>query len=256
MPLARAKLNGMFQHCEINVDARQHRFEWNNENLDASEAKWEAPVEGSIYGTLLNFKGALAEMGGKVLNPPYKQPPKAPILYIKTGNTIIGANSTIPMPHDEGKLQVGATVGIVIGKTATRVPEKEAISYVEGYTIVNDISIPHESIYRPPIKYNCRDGFCPVGPWVVKREELDNPDFLTIKVYVNGELVQENTTANLIRPISRLIADVTEFMTLNKGDVLLVGIPEDAPLVKAGDCVRIEVERIGILENTILKDKG
>jgi 5-oxopent-3-ene-1,2,5-tricarboxylate decarboxylase/2-hydroxyhepta-2,4-diene-1,7-dioate isomerase len=84
---------------------------------------------------------------------------------------------------------------------------------------------------------------------------LENPDDVTIRVYINDELKQENSTNNLIRPVARLLVDVTEFMTLSPGDVLLVGVPEDAPLATIGDKVRIEIKGIGSLENVLVDEK-
>ena len=150
---------------------------------------------------------------------------------------------------------MGAALGIVIGKNAVAVNEQSALDYVAGFTIVNDVSIPHESIYRPAVQQKARDGFCPIGPWIVDRQSVSNPDDLPIRVYINDELRQENSTTNLIRPVARLLADVTEFMTLNPGDVLLVGVPEEAPQAKLGDKVRVEIAGIGILENVIVDEK-
>ncbi|MGG0383482.1 fumarylacetoacetate hydrolase family protein [Priestia filamentosa] len=214
----------------------------------------DAPISSTIYGTLLNYKGALNSLGDAIHEAPYKEPPKAPIMYIKPANTVSGHCMPIPCPVDIDELEIGASLGIVIGKQATKVSMNEALNYVEGFTIVNDVSVPHESVYRPAIKQKARDGFCPVGPWIVEKCEVKNPDNLGIRVYINGELKQENTTSNLIRPIQKLIADVTEFMTLAKGDVLLVGIPENAPIAKKGDHVRIEIDQVGFLENQIVAE--
>lgn len=88
----------------------------------------------------------------------------------------------------------------------------------------------------------------------MERDAVTDANALNIRVYINGQLRQENNTGNLIRPIARLISDITEFMTLNTGDTLLVGVPENAPLAKAGDHIRIEVEGIGDLENKIVHE--
>ena len=88
-----------------------------------------------------------------------------------------------------------------------------------------------------------------------RRDEVDNPDDLTIRVFINDKLQQENSTSNLIRSVSRLLADVTEFMTLSPGDVLLVGVPEEAPQAEVGDKIRIEIAGIGSLENVIVDEK-
>jgi 5-oxopent-3-ene-1,2,5-tricarboxylate decarboxylase/2-hydroxyhepta-2,4-diene-1,7-dioate isomerase len=131
-----------------------------------------------------------------------------------------------------------------------------AFDYVAGYIVVNDVSVPHESFYRPPIRFKCRDGFCPMGPRVVDRAQVTDPDALGVRVFVDGALRQENTTANLIRSTARLIADITEFMTLGAGDVLMTGVPEDAPLARAGQRVAIEIEHVGRLENPLVAESA
>ncbi|MGV3464847.1 MAG: fumarylacetoacetate hydrolase family protein [Heyndrickxia sp.] len=244
-----------FQGTNLFLDgeASENFLHHNGKSYEINKLPLEAPVSGTIYGTLLNYRGALSQMGDVVYEAPYKKPPEAPILYIKPINTIIGYGMPIPLPLDEIELEIGAALGIVIGRSATKVSESQALDYVEGYTIVNDVSIPHKSVYRPPVKYNARDGFCPVGPWIVDKEGI-NPDSLNIKVFINNELMQENTTANLIRSVPKLISEVTAFMTLSKGDVLLVGIPENPPIAKEGDQVGIEIEGIGRLENRVVKE--
>jgi 5-oxopent-3-ene-1,2,5-tricarboxylate decarboxylase/2-hydroxyhepta-2,4-diene-1,7-dioate isomerase len=211
-------------------------------------------VSGTVYGVLLNYRGALAALGDTVNEPPYKAPPKAPVLYIKPANTWIGDGAPIPVPGDAEALQMGAALGVVIGRTACRVPAESALDYVAGYTVVNDVSVAHESFYRPSIRFKCRDGFCPIGTAIVDRARVLNPDALRVRVFVDGALRQENTTANLIRPTARLIADVTEFMTLAAGDVLLTGVPENAPLARAGQRVAIEIEGVGRLENPLVAE--
>ncbi|MGY3313843.1 5-oxopent-3-ene-1,2,5-tricarboxylate decarboxylase/2-hydroxyhepta-2,4-diene-1,7-dioate isomerase [Peribacillus simplex] len=226
----------------------------NGDKYDVSQIKLDIPISGTVYGTLLNYKGSLEALKEKIGHPPYNEPPKGPILYIKPRNTFSSFSTPVPLPNGIPELEIGAALGIVINKTATRVKKEHASDYIEGFTIVNDISIPHESVYRPAIRYKARDGFCPIGPWVVSKESISNPDSLGIRVFINGELRQENSTVNLIRSISHLIEDVTDFMTLNSGDVLLVGVPENAPLAKADDHIRIEIDEIGYLENTIISE--
>lgn len=213
-----------------------------------------APPRGTVYGTLLNYRGALAALGEAVHKPPYKAPPKAPVLYIKPANTWIGDGAPIPVPSDAEALQMGAALGVVIGRTACRVPVDAALDYVAGYTVVNDVSVPHDSFYRPSIRLKCRDGFCPISATLVESERVPNPDALAVRVFVDGVLRQQNTTANLIRSTARLIADITEFMTLSAGDVLLTGVPENAPLARAGQRVAIEIEGVGRLENPLVAE--
>ncbi|HZG72032.1 MAG TPA: fumarylacetoacetate hydrolase family protein [Chondromyces sp.] len=251
MSKARVKFNGILQTTEVNVDPDNSTLSLNDRTLTTSEVSLDAPISGTVYGTLLNYKGELEALGSAVHNAPYNAPPVAPILYIKPINTIIGNQAPIPLPADVSELQIGAALGVVIGKNATKVREDEALDYILGYTIVNDVSVPHDSVYRPAIRQKARDGFCPVGPWIIERDAITNPDALTISVYINGEIKQQNSTANLIRPISRLISEVTSFMTLYEGDTLLVGVPESAPLAREGDHVHIVIEKIGSLENKV-----
>ncbi len=108
-----------------------------------------APPRGTVYGTLLNYRGALAALGEAVHKPPYKAPPKAPVLYIKPANTWIGDGAPIPVPSDAEALQMGAALGVVIGRTACRVPVEAALDYVAGYVVVNDVSVPHDELLPP-----------------------------------------------------------------------------------------------------------
>ncbi|TLS36889.1 fumarylacetoacetate hydrolase family protein [Pseudalkalibacillus caeni] len=255
MGKAIAKFHGTLQTEEVEVNLADNMILLNQKRVPAKTLYWEPPVSGTIYGTLLNFKGAIEKMGGALTEPPYKAAPKAPVLYIKPANTVSGHESPIPIPAGETFLEMGASLGVVIGRRATRVTESEALDYVMGYTVVNDVSIPHESVFRPAVKYKARDGFCPIGPWVILGDEVENPDALSIRVYINNELKQDNTTANLVRSVSKLIADVSEFMTLDEGDILLVGVPENAPLAKNGDRVRIEISNVGMLENVIVHEE-
>ena len=188
-----------------------------------------------IYGVALNFKAALAALGDAVHRDPYKKPPRAPILYMKPANTWIPGGAPIPCPRGVPQLRMAGTLGLVIGG---------------GYRIVNDVSIPHASYYRPAIREQCRDGFCPLGP-LVDAAALANPYAAEIRIFVNRELRAVNTTANLVRNVPQLIADISEFMTLHPGDVLLVGEPDNAPLAGPGDRVRVEIEGLGALENPI-----
>mgnify|MGYP001363653108 CR=1 FL=1 len=251
---ASVRLRGKPCVDEVEVDTTNFQFVLHGKRYQTDRLMLESPVSGTVYGTLLNYKGALAALGDAVHAEPYRFPPVAPVLYIKPVNTIIGHGMPIPLPNGIAELEVGASLGVVISRTATRVTEQRALEYVAGYTVVNDVCIPHSSYYRPAVKQRARDGFCPIGPWVIERDAVPHPDCLRLRVYINDELRQENSTANWVRSVSRLIADVTEFMTLNAGDVLLTGVPEGAPRTKAGDRIRIEIEQVGKLENTVVPE--
>jgi 5-oxopent-3-ene-1,2,5-tricarboxylate decarboxylase / 2-hydroxyhepta-2,4-diene-1,7-dioate isomerase len=232
--------------------------------FEAPPARWQAladerhgpaflpPMRGTVYGTLLNHRDALAVLGEQVDAAPYKAPPKAPILYIKPRNTVVGHRVPVVVPADAPELEIGATLGIVIGRTASRVDEAQALAFVAGYTVVNDISVPHASVYRPSMRFKCRDGFCPIGPAIVARALVPDPDALGIAVAIDGATVQRSSTAGLVRPVARLIADVTEFMTLFAGDVLMVGVAAGAPRARAGQTVAITIHGVGRLENELV----
>src|SRR5699024_9020944 len=127
--------------------------------------------------------------------------------------------SPIPFPKDPSMLEVGATLGVVIGKDATRVTKEEALDYVFGYTVVNDVTIPHQSVHRPAVKEHARAGFCPIGPRLMKRAAVVSLNHLYTRVWVNDQLQQETHTSRLFRPEEQLLVDVTELMTLAAGDL-------------------------------------
>ena len=214
----------------------------------------EAPYRfsGNVYGTLLNHRDALAALGGAVNEPPYKAAPRAVVLYVKPRNTLVGPGTDIPVDVDAPELEVGASLGLVIGRTACRVNEADALDHLAGYTIVNDISVPHASFYRPQIRFKARDRSCAIGPRVVARRAVAEPGRLVIRVYVDGRLAHENATSGLIRPVARLLAEVSDFMTLRPGDVLMAGVAHGAPKVRAGQHVAIEIDGLGRLENRIV----
>ena len=224
-------------------------------------------LSGTVYGTLLNHRSALAAIQDKLALPPYNAPPRAPVLYVKPRNTLAMCGDAVEVPAAIGhataqaahaavaaevaaaELEAAACLGIVIGRTACRVSEDRALDHVAGFLIVNDVSIPHANYYRPSVRYKARDGFCPLGPRVTARARVADPDALVLRTYVDGVLVQTMSTADLIRSVARLVADVTEFMTLAPGDVLAAGAAAPAPRVRAGQTVAIEAEPLGTLTN-------
>jgi len=245
----------MSQPDRIEADPANGTVNIDGRDADIDSIDWDVPTRGTVFGSLLNYRGALAALGSAVDAPPYQAPPQAPVLYIKPANTWAPWGAQIVLPSALAAVEIGAALGIVIGSTACQVPERDALDCVAGYTIVNDVCEPHASLHRPAIRQRCRDGFCPIGPWVIERHEVPSPDALRFRVLINGALAAENTTANLIRPVARLIADITEFMTLAAGDILLAGVPENAPRARAGDRVRIEIDGVGALENSFVGER-
>ena len=159
-------------------------------------------TRGTVYGTLLNHRDALAALGEQVHAAPYKAPPKAPILYIKPRNTWAQPGAAVVLPTDAPELEMGATLGLVIGRTACGVDVADALSFVAGYVVMNDISVPHAAVYRPSMRFKCRDGFCPMGPMVPASSHI-NPDALAITVSIDEAVVHRSSTAGLIRPVAQ-----------------------------------------------------
>lgn len=209
-------------------------------------------LSGTVYGALLNHRTALEALGAAVDQPPYQAVPKAPVLYIKPRNTLAVDGEPVVVPPGVAELEIGASVGVVIGRPSCSLSVDRALQHVAGFLIVNDVSVPHLSYYRPSIPAKARDGFCPLGPRVAPRAAVANPDALTISVYVDGELKQTATTSQLVRPVAKLLADVTDFMTLSPGDVLAVGVASPAPRIRAGQRVRVEIDGLGRLENAFV----
>jgi 5-oxopent-3-ene-1,2,5-tricarboxylate decarboxylase/2-hydroxyhepta-2,4-diene-1,7-dioate isomerase len=162
----------------------------------------------------------------------------APVLYIRPRNTWSANGAAIYSPADTKQLKMAGTLGVVIGP----------VNRIAGYVAVNDVSIPHAFYYRPAIRQRCRDGFCVIGSEITDRQPEE------IRISINGELRCRANITDLVRPIDRLIADITEFLTLQPGDIVLAGEPHDAPLAQAGDRVRVEMDGLAALENQVVPE--
>ncbi|WP_321355810.1 fumarylacetoacetate hydrolase family protein [Pseudomonas extremaustralis] len=209
-------------------------------------------ASGTLFGVALNYQGLLKQHLAEFEQPPYQKPPVKPVLFIKTPNTRNQHDAEVVHPGPGERLQPGPALAVVMGKSASRVSPAEALDYVAGYTVVNEFSLPEDSYYRPAVKAKCRDGFCAIGPELIPSTQIANPHSLTIKLYVNGEVRQQNTTANFVRNIPLLIAEISEFMTLHAGDVLITGTPEGRVDVQPGDTVEVEISGLGRLVNHIV----
>lgn len=213
-------------------------------------------LSGTVYGALLNDPSAVAALGEAVHRPPYKAPPKGPVLCVKPRNTLAKNGDPLRVPAKHDALAIGASLGMVIGRTACRVDAADARDFIAGYTIVNDVSVAHDSCYRPAIRYKARDGFCPIGPQVVSVSAVSEPDALTVRIYLDDELAQTTSTSGRVRPMAELLAAVTDFMTLQPGDILTLGPSAGAPHARVGQRVAIEIEGLGRLENPVVAEES
>ena len=225
-----------------------------NPRISFDAAPWR--LSGVVYGTLLNDRAAMAAIGEAANQPPYKAAPKAPVLYLKPRNTLANSGSTVAVPDDAGEFEIGASLGLVVGRTACRVSEAEAIAHLAGYTLVADLSVPHDSFYRPSVRFKARDGSCVFGPRVVSCNQIASPDRLTLRVSVDGQVVHSARNAGMQRSVARLVAEVTDFMTLRAGDVLLLGVAAGAPRARAGQRFAIESDasELGQLEGALVNE--
>lgn len=209
------------------------------------------PVHGTVYGVILNDRDSLERLGAALNDAPYKGAPKAPVLYIKPAGTLCASGSTVTLPGGADAVEVGATVGIVFGQAAARLAPQDVASVIEGYVVVADLSLPHSSYYRPAIREKCFDGACPVGEGVVPAARVGDLASVELRTQINGQTVDRRSLSDLVRDVPRLVADVSEFMTLQRGDVLLVGVTWQAPQARVGEKVRVEAEGLGAVEFTL-----
>jgi 5-oxopent-3-ene-1,2,5-tricarboxylate decarboxylase/2-hydroxyhepta-2,4-diene-1,7-dioate isomerase len=205
-------------------------------------------LSGTVLGVLMNHRPALAALGDAAHQPPYKAPPKAPVLYVKPRNTWVASGGVVPVPADAPALVFGASLAVVIGRAACRVSAADAPDHVAGWLLVGDVFVPHEVFYRPSLRWRVRDGFCPLGAAVMPRAAVPDPDRLTLTVAVDGHVVHEAGTGERVRDVATLIADVSAFMTLQPGDVLMTGVAHGAPLVRAGQVVHVSAPGLAPLD--------
>lgn len=210
---------------------------------------WLPPVAPTkVLGLVLNYADHAKELG--------LETPTAPVLFFKPLTSLIGNHAPIIYPTGVEQLHYEVELGVVVSRRCRNVKAADASGVIRGYTIGNDVTARDfiTNYYRPPVKAKGFDTFGPLGPWVAEDEGID-PDNVTLRAYVNGELRQEGHTSNLIHKVAPLIEYISEFMTLEPDDVILTGTPEGISYVKPGDTLRAEVEGIGALENPIVSQE-
>ena len=203
----------------------------------------------------LNYRAHAAESGASV--------PENPVLFIKSSNTLNNPFDPIPIPRRSQQIDYEAELAVVIGKTAKYVTRQNALDYVFGYTCANDVSARDWQREKSLgggqfVRGKSFDGFCPLGPCIVTADEIPNPNTLRLRTLLNGQVMQDHTTADMIFDVPALIESLSSTMTLRPGDVILTGTPSgvgfarNPPVwMRDGDSVIIEIERIGRLENPV-----
>jgi len=205
----------------------------------------------TVYGVILNDHDSLSRMGGTLTEAPYKGAPQAPVLYIKPANTFNGDQAEVKLPMAAADLEVGATIGIVIAHSAARLSLESAATAIAGYVIVADLSLPHSSYYRPAIREKCFDGACVISDQMIPADTIAHPGSLEIVTLINGQEAERRSLSDLVRDIPSLLRDVSAFMSLRSGDVLLVGVKWQAARASAGDQVSLRVTGLGQLDFSI-----
>jgi len=191
-----------------------------------------------------NYAKHADELGNEV--------PDRPLLFLKGPNAVAGPGDEIPLPAGKERVDYEAELAVVIGEQARNVAEEEALDYVAGYTCFNDISNRDDQDQEQNwIRGKAFDSSAPMGPVLAAPEEL--PDDARIQARVNGEVKQDSTLDHLIFPIPELIAEITDLMTLEEGDVIATGTPDGVGPLEDGDRVEIEVEGVGTLEHTVVQ---
>jgi 2,4-didehydro-3-deoxy-L-rhamnonate hydrolase len=202
----------------------------------------------------LNYRDHAEEQGDEL--------PAAPLLFAKWPNTLIGPGEPIVLPPESEKVDYEAELGVVIGRRVKDVAEDEALEAVRGYLCLNDVSARDLQFADGQwTRGKSPDTFCPVGPCLVPREEVPDPQALAIRCLLNGEVMQDSSTANMIFSVAQIIAYVSRTTTLERGDLIATGTPagvgifRDPPVLLAdGDEVTIEIEGLGALTNPVRKE--
>lgn len=209
---------------------------------------WLPPVKpGKVVGLALNYADHAEELG--------LASPEEPALFFKPLTSLIGNRAPVIAPPNVEYMHYEVELAVVIGRGGRKIRQSEAMDHVRGYTIANDVTVRDfvHNFYRPPVKAKGFDTFGPLGPYLVI-DEIDDPNNLELRAFVNGELRQTGTTSLFVRDIPTLIEYISDFMSLEPNDVILTGTPKGISHIYPGDVMRLEVDGLGALENPVVAE--
>jgi 2-keto-4-pentenoate hydratase/2-oxohepta-3-ene-1,7-dioic acid hydratase in catechol pathway len=188
--------------------------------------------------------------------------PATPVFFNKQTTCIVGPGDDVHLPRVSEQLDYEGELGVVIGRRCRHVPVEAALDVVAGYLVVNDVSVRDWQLSSPTMTLGKSfDTHGPIGPWLTTADEIADPHDLSIRTWLDDELVQDGSTRSMIFDIPTQIARLTAAFTLEPGDIIATGTPAGVGIVrqpplwmKAGDVVRVEIDGLGVLENRIVDE--
>lgn len=206
-----------------------------------------APVlpRSKVIGIGKNYAAHAAEMGGET--------PREPLIFMKPNTSVVGPGDRIFYPPQSSNVHYEGELAVVIGRMCRDVPAEQATDVIHGYTIANDVTA--RDLQASDVQFTRAksfDSFCPLGPWI--ETDLDPQTFIDgvrVQTHLNGDLVQDGTTADMVFDVPTLVAYVSSVMTLLPGDVILTGTPEGVGPMQVGDEVEVSIAGLGTLTNKV-----
>ncbi|MCJ8274313.1 MAG: fumarylacetoacetate hydrolase family protein [Psychrosphaera sp.] len=247
-----ARVNYQGSDINITIDDKDQLLTSDGAVISEAEVTWLCPVEnpGTLFALGLNYADHVAELD-------FKAPPKEPLVFIKGTNTLTGHKQKSYRPDNIKFQHYECELVVVIGKKAKNIKREEAMDYVSGYTVCNDFAVRDylENYYRPNLRVKSRDSLCPIGPWIVAKEDVKDVQNLTLTTTVNGKLSQQGNTKDMIFDVAFLVEYLSNIMTLQPGDMIATGTPEGVKDMQPGDTVVCEIQGIGALQTHIVSEQ-
>ena len=226
--------------------------------LAPKNARWASPIArvGKLVGIGLNYKAHAAESG--------MSPPEDPIIFLKATSAICGAFDNIILPRGSVCADWEVELAVVMGKSGSYIKKEEALSYVCGYCILNDLSEREYQLKRGTqwTKGKSADTFAPMGPWLTTADEIDNPQNLELSLSLNGERMQTGCVKDMIFSVAELISRVSEYMSWQAGDVMTTGTPPGVGMgqkppryLRDGDLLTLNINGLGEQRTTVVDFK-